>query len=544
MSANSEATGPQDPDPVLSEGGPQPSSAAFLARTSVLLAGATLLSRLLGLVREMIIAHFYGATGQTDSFFFALIIPELLRTLIISGAVASVFIPLMTETQRAGKAREARRLAGVIISFISLLAVAVIIPCELAAPWLVQFSEVLSFAREPLDPERLALTTELIRLLLPIVLLVGLWGLMGGILNALDNFHVPGLAPLAWNGTIIVLLLIFGWQCDVRHIAWAFVLGHIVQVLMHIPALWRAGIRPLAIDWNHPMLRKFMQLAPVAVLAYAAPAVNAFIGQGIALNLSESAASSLAYAFRIQQLPLAIFGVSVATALFPTLSRHAAAGSGKDLVTTLARGLRMTALATLPAVIFFLIMPAETIRLLLERGQFTSENTADVAIALFWYAWAILPMALLLLTARTFFSEKDMRTPAVLGLVTIAVYYVAALSLSRVYGFSGIALSTGAVAWLVLVISVGILHRRYRTQASLLTAIGGRAPSQMIIAGVIEAGVLWGYRVLLGPVQGTWALLGMILLGAALGAVVYLGLLWLMRSDDLSSTLDLLFRRR
>jgi len=492
----------------------------------------------------MLIARYYGASGQTDSFFYALIIPEVLRTIIVSGAVASVFIPLMTETQGKGRPEDARRLAGMMISFVSVLAIVVVILGESVAPWLVRASQVLSFASEPLDPDRFALTTELIRIFLPVVLFVSLWGLMGGILNALDNFHVPGLAPLAWNGTIIIVLLVLGKYGDVHHVAWAFVIGHAVQVLFHLPALRQARVFPMAIQWRHPMIIRFMQLAPAALLAYAAQGLNAFIGQGIALTrLSESAASSLAYAFRIQQLPMAIFGVSVATALFPTLSRHAASGSPRNVVRSLANGLRMTSLATLPAIVFFLVLPEETIRLLLERGVFTSRNTVDVALALYCYSWAILPMSLGLLTARTFFSEKDMRTPAVLGLCSVGVFYVMSLGLAGMIGFAGIALSAAAISWLILAASAIIIHLRHRPHASLFAAIGLKSPVQMIVASVAEAAALMIWREIAGPVRGTWALLGMILVSVLVGAVVYIGVLKLFGNPDLSSTFRRLLRR-
>jgi len=530
--------------PPVTDNGPPPSSPAFLARASILLAVATLLSRILGLVREMLIAKYYGSTGQTDSFFFALIIPELLRTLIISGAIASVFIPLMTEMQRAGKASEARRLAGMMLSFVTILALGAVIAGELFAPALVRFSEIISFTDEPLDPERFKLTTELIRILLPIVLLVGLWGLMGGILNAMDNFHIPGLSPVAWNGFIIIFLIFFGYRADVHDLAWAFVIGHLIQVFFHLPALMKAGIRPVIIDWKHPMLRRFMELAPVAVLAYTAQAVNAFVGQGIALHLSESSASSLMYAFRIQQLPIAMFGVSVATAIFPTLSRHAAAGLGKDIVNTLARGLRMTSLATLPATVFFLVLPVETIRLILERGAFTESNTWDVSNALYWYAWAVIPMSLLLLTTRTFFSEKDTRTPALLGFVNMGLYYVFAVMMSRYFGFAGIAITGGITSWVILIVSIFILHKRHLKNASFFGAIGMKSILQMLIAAIVQAAVLMVYKNFISSIQASWPLLGAIIGAMIIGAIVYLGTLWLMRSQDLASTMRILFRRR
>lgn len=524
---------------------PPPSSQGFLLRVSALLMGATLLSRLLGLAREMLIARYYGATEQTDCFAFAIVVPELLRTLIISGAVASVFIPLMTETQRSGKLDEAKRLAGVMITFIAFIAVIVVLAGEILAPWLVNMSEFLRFSQGELDPEKFALTTELIRIMLPIVILVGLWGLMGGILNTFDNFHVPGLAPLAWNGTIIALLIIFGVQGKIQHAAWAFVIGHAVQLAVHFPALKRLGIGAVLIDWHHPMLRRFIVLAPAAVLAYAAPAVNAFIGQGIALNLEESAASSLMYAFRIQQLPMSVFGVSVATAMFPTLSRHASRGDGKELIRSLAIGIRMTSLAVIPAVVIFLVLPEQTIEFILQRGKFDAGDTVRVAAALYWYSWAILPMSLLLLTARTFFSEKDTKTPALLGIATIILYYILAVNLSAQsrFGFYGLAMSNSIVAWIFLVISVGIIHKRHLNDASLVGSIGFKSPLQMIIAAVIEAVVLYGYKLIVGDVHGTVPLIGYLAGALVVGGLVYFGLLKLLGNEDLSGTIRKFLRK-
>ena len=510
-----------------------------------MLMGATLISRLLGLVREMLVARYYGATGQTDSFAFALVVPELLRTLIVSGAVASVFVPLMTETQKSGKADQAKYLAGLMISFISFVAIVVVLGGELFAPWLVKASEVLRFSSEGLDPEKFALTTELIRIMLPIVLFVGLWGLMGGILNSFDNFHVPGLAPLAWNGTIIALLIIFGIQGKIQHVAWAFVIGHAVQMAVHLPALRKLGIKPVRIDWHNSMLRKFIALAPAAVLAYAAPAVNAFIGQGMALNLEESAASSLMYAFRIQQLPMSVFGVSVATALFPTLSRHASKGDGRELIRSLATGLRMTTLAVIPAVVIFLILPEQTIELILQRGKFDAGDTIRVATALYWYSWAILPMSLLLLTARTFFSEKDTKTPAFLGIATIGIFYVLAMILSTPsrYGFYGLAMSNALVAWLSLIISIAILHKRHIRDISLFRAIGAKGPAQMIAAAVIEALVLFGFTSIVRDVHGTVPLIGFMAGASVIGAGVYIGILRIFGNEDLSGTVRKFLRK-
>ena len=491
----------------------------------------------------MLIARYYGSTGGTDSLFFSLNIAEAIRTLIISGAVASVFIPIMTETQRSGKIVETRRLAWVMIAFVALLGTLVVVLGEIAAPWIVEATESLSFTGKSMDPARVEQTVRLMRIMMPVILMVSLWGLMGGILNALDNFYVPGLAPLIWNMTIIAVPILYGDREMVSDIAWAYVIGHFLQMLVHIPWLWKAGIRPGRIDWGHPMLRRFLLLAPAAIFAYAAPAVNSFIGQGIALNVGVSASSHLAYAIRTQQLPMAVFGVSVATALFPTLSRHASAGDGKALMSTLASGVRMTTLATLPAVVFFLVLPTQTIRLLFERGLFTAADTDAVALALYCYSWGILPAGLLLLTARTFFSEKDVRTPAMLGLLSIFVNYVLCIAFSKLYGFSGIAIATSSVAWVTLLVSLAIIRRRHIRDAFLIAAIGWRSLGSMVIAGIFEAGALYGLKTVLPPVHGTMHLALMIGGSMILAAGVYLGVLRLLGSADLTATLKRVGRR-
>jgi len=526
--------------------GPKPSTAAFVARVSAYLAVATILSRLLGLIRDMLMARYYGASGQTDSFAFAIVVPELLRTLMVSGTITSIFIPLITDVQKSGNVGEVKRLAGMMLSFVFILSFIIVLGGEFFAPQLVNLSQFINPIKGDLDPERFELTVDLVRIMLPIVLLVAMWGLMGGILNVFDNFHVPGLAPIAWNAAIIAVMVYLGKRGDIHDAAWAFIIGHTVQVIYHLPALSRLGVFPKRIDWRHPMLVNFLRLAPAAVFAYAAPAVNAFIGQGIALNLGESFGSSIMYAFRVQQLPMSVFGVSVATALFPTLSRHAAAGSMGELVRALGTGIRMTTLATLPALIFFLVLPVQCIELIYQRGNFTADATYQVAVALWWFSLAMLPMSLLLLTARTFFSDKDTRTPAVLGVATIIAYYFLAINQTKYFGFVGLPMSNSHVAWFVLFVSIWILHVRFIKRdpaVSLLKAIGFKGLLQMALGGLVEAGALIGYKNLVGEVHGSGHLV--IYLGGAMiiGAGVYLGVLKLLGSQDLTITIARLSRK-
>jgi putative peptidoglycan lipid II flippase len=184
-------------------------------------------------------------------------------------------------------------------------------------------------------------------------------------------------------------------------------------------------------------------------------------------------------------------------------------------------------------------MPNEIIEFLFQRGKFTPADTTAVAIALFYYSWATLPMGLTLLTGRTFFSEKDTRTPAVLGLLSIVINYMVAVGMSKVFGFAGIAIATTAVTWTVLLVSIAIIQKRHACDASLLHAIGLKPSMQMLLAAIVEAAVLMAIRSILGPVHGTYNLLALISGSMVAGAVAYLGVLKLTGGSDL----DLLFNR-
>ena len=224
----------------------------------------------------------------------------------------------MTDTQQSGKPGEMRKLAWVMIAFVTALASLIVLLCEIFAPQIVEFTQILSMSHKGIDPARMGETVDILRIMLPIILMVSLWGLMGGILNALDNFIVPGLAPLIWNMTIIVVPLLFGDREQIANVAIAFVVGHFLQMAVHLPWIWKAGIFGMVkTDWRHPMLRRFLILAPARNLAYAAPSINVANSGDRVYSLGEKPVSFLYYSFRLQQLPMAVFGVSVATALFP-----------------------------------------------------------------------------------------------------------------------------------------------------------------------------------------------------------------------------------
>jgi putative peptidoglycan lipid II flippase len=439
----------------------------FLARSTMLLVITTVISRLLGVVREIMIAKLYGATGYTDAFFFAYNIPELVRTLLISGALSSVFIPIFTEFARKEGEAYAKKMSGQVFGFVLLISVGVALLGVVLAPLIVQFAQLIGL--RAVSPEKYELTVKLTRMIFPILIFIALSGLCQGIFNSLGNFRTPAFAPFFFNIVIIGLLVSEDFISDPARIqmaAIAFVIGAAAQLLYQMPRLRKDGIKiTMHIDFRDPVYGKFLMLAPAAMLGYATMVVNSFVDKSIAYALAPASLSALTYGFRVQQLPFSVFGVSVATALFPSISRYLTEGRMDEFRRATSAGIRLLIFTLVPAMVVFLSLKDGIVQLLFQRGEFDAAATADAAAALKWYTLGIVPASLLLLVSRVFFAGQDMKTPLKAGIMMIVLNFGLDIWSSQPWGldmgFEGIALTTSIVAFLNLGILVFILDGRY-----------------------------------------------------------------------------------
>ncbi len=313
-------------------------------------------------------------------------------------------------------------------------------------------------------PGKLALTTLLTRLMLPFLTTVAVAVAMMGMLNSLHRFFIPALSPAMFNVATIACALwlvpvmpAFGLP-PIAAIALGAIIGGLGQIALQWPILHREGFRyrPV-IDFKNPELRQILRLMGPGTLGLAAVQINVFVNTYLATTQPQGAVSWLNYAFRLMYLPIGLFGVSIATAALPDISRHAAAADGPAIRRTVSQGLRLMLMLNVPATIGLVALANPIVGLLLQRGRFTAEDTVSTAAALMFYAPGLVGYSAVKIASPTFYSLRDSRTPVIISVLTVLTNLVLNITLVRVLGFRGLALGTavaaifnaGALLWLL-----------------------------------------------------------------------------------------------
>src|SRR5688572_5558435 len=427
-----------------------------MMRAAGLISSLTMLSRLLGLVREQVFAALLGAGFHADAFNAAFRIPNLLRDLFAEGALSAAFVPTYARAMAEGEGR-AHQLANRLLTFLgAVLAVLVVLGLVFAEP-LVRllapgFEEV---------PGKLAETVRLTRLMLPFLPLVSFAAVAMGMLNARERYGTPAAAPAMFNVVTIGWAMVLWWMgygaAEVA-VGWAVgtVLGGAAQLLIQVPGLWKAGWRP-RLEWapSDPGLRAIGRLMAPATIGLAAVEVNIFVSTIFASH-EPGAVSWLTYAFRILYLPIGVFGVALGTIATTGLARRAAAGDMDGLRETLRQSLRMLAFLTLPATVGLMVLAVPIIRLLFERGRFGSHDTERTAAALMLYAVGLVAYAGVKVLAPAFYSLGRARVPLLASASAVATNLVVLLALHSRIGYRAVALGTslGALVNAIVLLSV------------------------------------------------------------------------------------------
>ncbi len=426
---------------------------------------ATMASRLLGVVREVVLAALFGAAGgvEMDAFNVAFRVPNLLRDLFAEGAMTAAFVPVVTRTLARDGRQAAWRLGNLVINALLVVTgAAVLAGLVCAAP--------LTHAIAPRfadTPGKLELTTGLTRAMLPFLPAVAVSVAMMGMLNSLRRFFVPALAPAMFNvatiacAVAVVPLMPRVGLPPIAGIAIGTVAGGIAQVLLQWPALRREGFRYRPIlDVRDPALREVLRMLAPGTLGLAAVQINVFVNTYLATGQPQGAVSWLSYAFRLMYLPIGLFGVSLATAALPEISRHAANHDAPAVRRTLSGALRMLLMLNVPATIGLMVLATPIVSLILERGRFTAFDTAATAAALICYAPGLLAYSAVKMTAPTFYALGDSRTPVLLSLASAGLNLALNLALVRVLGFRGLALGTAVAAIFNAAALLWLLQRR------------------------------------------------------------------------------------
>ncbi|CAN5735191.1 MAG: murein biosynthesis integral membrane protein MurJ [Thermoleophilaceae bacterium] len=426
-----------------SAGEDPPRRGGKLALSTAFFSFATGLSRVAGLAREVVAASYFGVTGTMSAFTIAFQVPNLVRALFADMALQGAFVPVFTDLLERGERREAFRVASSLFFLITLVLGGITALLVLAAPAVIP---VVAPGFDD-DPALRDLTVALSRVLFPIVVLLGLSGLVVGMLNSFEHFSVPALAPLAWNlviiGALVGLTPAFPEEDQIYAYAIGVLAGTVVQLLLPTPWLrGRGGRLTLTLDWRSPHVRRVLALMlPVTItlgLINFSLLVNSFFGTLV----SEQAPAAIDKAFRIYMLPQGIFSIAIATILFPTLSRFAARGALDDMRRTMANGVRQIGLLLIPSAAILAVLAEPITRLVYERGVFGAAATDLVSEAMLVWAFSLPFQGASLLYSRTFFSLQRPWTTTALAGASLLVNALVALALYRPLGISGVVLGT------------------------------------------------------------------------------------------------------
>ena len=409
---------------------------------------ATLISRVAGFFRDLLIAKFFGAAMMADAFFVAFAIPNLFRRMFMEGALSSSFLPVYSDVREQSGARQARKFAGGMLVF---LIIAGSVGCAVG----IWFAEPLMRALAPgfsSNPEKLRLAAQLTRIMFPFIIFIGLWAVAAGMLNAARRFFVPAFAPALQNVVIIIALLLAGFLVSrgeaIRWLAWAVVIGGAAQFFFQLPFMGKLRILPLpSIPWRVEGVGRCLALMGPAALGGAIFQVNVLVDRWLASFLAEGSISYLYYANRLVQLPHGILSLAVVSAVLPVLSDYAAknrenSASGDSERNAMLEAGRLTLFITIPSTFGLMALAHPIMEVIFERGAFTQDHTVASAAALQAYAAGLMFFGVTRLLAGVFHARLNTSFPV--RCANIAVLANVALSVALMFplGFIGLALAT------------------------------------------------------------------------------------------------------
>ncbi|MBU1053138.1 MAG: murein biosynthesis integral membrane protein MurJ [Proteobacteria bacterium] len=428
-----------------------------VTKAAVLVGGATLLSRILGFVRDIVIAWFFGAGLYSDAFLVAFRIPNLFRRLFAEGSLSIAFIPVFADYLVKEGKEEANNLAGSAVRLLSAILIVITVLGIIFSPLVVRLIAP-GFAD---FTEKFALTVSLTRIMFPYVYLICLLGLFMGILNVLGHFAAPAFAPSILNISMITAVLFVSPFTGepIKVLAAGVVAGGVLQLLIQVPFLIKNGIyfrRKVKIF--HPGLKKVGILMLPAIFGGAVYQINMFVSTLLASFLPEGSISYLYYADRLVQFPLGLFAISVATAIFPALSRQASENDMNALKETFDYSIRMVMFITFPCMIGLIVLREPIVVLLFKRGEFDIQTAKMTAQALLYYSIGLWAFASVKITVPVFYALKDTKTPVIAALISFLANIALSLLLMKPLKHGGLALANSLSAMLNIILLLRALN--------------------------------------------------------------------------------------
>ncbi len=513
-----------------------------IASATLVMASATSLSRIAGLIRDIIVARLFGAGMMTDAFFMAFTIPNVLRRFFGEGSLTAAFVPTFSEVFHQRGEKEAQQLANRCVTLLLLIMLVIVILGIYFSPWIVQgigfgFGQVAG---------KLQLTDQLNRIMFPYIGLVSVLALLTGILNVRGHFFVPSLSPLFLNLSMILSALTLGhvFEQPIYALAVGVLFGGIVQLLMQFPVLcrYKIHIRPDFNFRNDPYLHKIMTLMLPGIAGVAIYQINIIVTRLLASFLPQGSVSYLYYGQRLFEFPQGIFIVALAQAALPMMSRQVAEDDLCALRRSLSFAMTLITIFTLPAIIGLILCAQPIYSLFFLGGEFDQIALERTALALICYAPGLIFVGYSRIAAQTFYALKDTRTPVIISFWTLLVNLILGGILMQFYGFKGLAIALTVSSVFNALMLLVLLQKRVGTfiHRSLY------APTLKVIPACFMMAVVVAFSLSLTD----WMQHGLffsksLVLGAAIsiGIMVYLGCCYLFKVDEVRQGWHLFSRK-
>ena len=517
------------------------SEQAKVTRAAGIISAATFTSRILGFIRDMVVAKVFGAAAVADAFFVAFRISNLLRELFAEGSMSAAFIPVFTEYLHLRSKEEAQELARTLFYLLMFILSGVVMLGVSFSPIIVRLIAP-GFTG---DPEKLRTAVYLTRIMFPFMLFIGLAAVTMGVLNSIGSFTAPALSPVMLNLSMIGFALFVSpyMEKPITGLALGVVFGGLLQLLIQIPPMKKKGFGlKFMLKPAHEGVRKVGRLAAPVIGSQAVVQINVFVSSILASYLSVGSISYLYYATRLYQFPHGIFGIAVATAILPSMSRQAAAGDYDSLKDTLSFGIRYILFINIPAMAGLIVLRVPITSLLFQRGAFGYAATLGTAYALLFYALGLWAYSGVRIVNSAFYSMQNTRIPVIGAFVTVTANVAFSLILMGPLGHGGLALAAALAASLNMAMLVFIFRKK-------MGRIGGRKIFLSLIktlaaSAAMSAVCYYTSRSDIWPLSGHTARKASIVgISIAAGVSAYLAVQYVLKSGELSFVLDMLKKR-
>jgi len=413
-----------------------------LLRALATVSGMTLMSRILGFVRDFVVARAFGAGMATDAFFVAFRLPNLLRRMFAEGAFSQAFVPILAEYKNKRGEAETHRLVNHVASALGLAVLLVSILGAIASP-LIIYATAPGFSA---DASKFELTVQLTRITFPYIFFMSLVALAGGVLNTWSRFAIPAFTPVLLNLSFIAMALVAAPYFDppVLALGWAVFIGGLAQLALQLRPLAKIGMLPrFSLDFSDPGVRRILKLMAPAILGVSISQISLLINTVFASFLPSGSVSWLYYADRLMEFPAGMLGVALGTILLPSLSKMHADKNPVEFSALLDWGLRLTLMLTLPAALGLALLAVPLITTLFHHGAFGIADVYQTRTALIAYSIGLAGLILVKILAPAFYARQDIRTPVKFGLITLGVTQLMNLAFIGPLQHAGLALSIG-----------------------------------------------------------------------------------------------------